>query len=128
VLWLGRPTTESNCEQASSLPQKMVEEYESGVKHDLQKDFSTSGGLTVYTLLSAVHCNSDDMEPNVKKTKFIIMDQELAGKFKYRCIYSNFAYPMQNYSCIYRQEYSKIAYPYAHWPSCIYRSNFAYPM
>ena len=34
---------------------------------------------------------------------------------------------MQNYSYIYRQGYSKIAYPYVEWSSCIYRSNFAYP-
>lgn len=48
----------------------MVEEYESGVKRDLQEDFSTSGGLTVCTLLSAVQ--NGDVEPNVKKTRFSI--------------------------------------------------------
>lgn len=65
MLWLGRPLTETG-----NQPSEMVEEYESGVKRDLQEDFSTSGGLTVCTLLSAVQ--SDDMEPNVKKTRFNI--------------------------------------------------------
>ena len=70
MFWLGRPLTETSWEPALSLPSKMVEEYESGVKRDLKEDFSTSGGLTVCTLLSAVQ--SDDVEPNVKKTRFSI--------------------------------------------------------
>lgn len=70
MLWLGRPLTETSWEPALSLPSKMVEEYESDVKRDLQEDFSSSGGLTVCTLLSAVQ--SDDVEPNIKKTRFSV--------------------------------------------------------
>lgn len=68
VVWLGRPITESSWEPASSLPSDIIEEYESGIQRDVQEKSYTSGGQTIYTLLSARESNSA-AQPHTKKPR-----------------------------------------------------------
>ena len=44
--------TESTWKPVESLPVTLVEEYEAGIRQDIQKDALTTGGQTVYTVLT----------------------------------------------------------------------------
>ena len=64
-MWLGKPDTTSTWEKASSLPPKLVEDYERGVQYSVETHSFTSGGETFHTLAT----KPDDTLPSPKRMK-----------------------------------------------------------
>ena len=64
-MWLGRPDTTSTWEKSSSLPSKLVEDYERGVQYSIETYSFTSGGETFHTLAT----KPGDTLPSPKRTK-----------------------------------------------------------
>lgn len=65
VVWLGRPIAESNWQPASALPATMINEYESGIERDMEKQVFSSGGQTITTITSVTKQHS--MQPQPKR-------------------------------------------------------------
>lgn len=64
--------TESTWEPVESLPITLVEEYEAGIRQDVQKDALTAGGQTVFTVLA--RSRQGDTECLPKRLKLDLTD------------------------------------------------------
>ena len=64
--------TESTWKPVESLPVTLVEEYEAGIRQDIQKDALTTGGQTVYTVLT--RCRESNTESLPKRPKLDFTD------------------------------------------------------
>ena len=60
---------ESTWKSVSSLPQSLIEDYEAGVKSDIQQYSFSSGGQTIHTLLTVQKDNQHDIPPDSKRPR-----------------------------------------------------------
>ena len=89
VVWLGKPVTDSTWETAESLPTTLVQEYESGIVRDIQKESFTTGGQTVHTLSTVPVTRGEESTTKRLKIDLAEHDSLSSGYGKYlMCVYN----------------------------------------
>lgn len=73
MVWLGKPLTQNTWEPATSIPSKLIEDYEKGINHVIySKLSSSSGGHNVYALFPDSTLQTDALPPESKRTCTIV--------------------------------------------------------
>jgi len=80
VVWLGKPEAASTWEPLSSLPSKLVEEYEAGFQREVVDEAFTSAGQTLHTLSSI--CNRE-ARSKTKKPRISEPSTDSTGLVRY---------------------------------------------
>lgn len=69
---MGKSLSQCTWEKQSSLPSKLIEDYENGVKFDVVDDTSQSLGQAVHTLLPVSLAANPNLPSHAKKAKAVL--------------------------------------------------------